>query len=164
MSGVRVGRGATPRVWPRATVPVWRDEAGSTLSLIACFAALAATLTLVIAAASSLYLERKRLFTVADGAALAAAEAWSFSAAPARAGSLAVTFDDSTLRRAVDEYLAAAGATAAFEDLRLVRVASADGRGVAVELAATWRWLGIDGIVPVTVPIAVTATARSIIR
>lgn len=139
------------------------EEAGSTLPLIVGAAALAAALILVITAASSLYLERKRLFTVADGAALAGAEAWSFAASTAP-GAPAVQFDDAALRRAVDEYLAAADARASFDGLRLVRVASDDGRGVVVALSATWRWPIGGGAVPVEVPLEVVATARSVIR
>lgn len=149
-----------PRTW-RARL---RDESGSTLPLIALYAALAGALILVITAASSLYLERKRLFTVADGAALAAAEAWAFSANATGAGAPTVDFDDVALRRAVDDYLVASDAAAGFEQLRLVRVESADGRGVAVVLAAHWRWPGLGGVAPVDVPLEVVATARSIIR
>ncbi|MDR5699031.1 pilus assembly protein TadG-related protein [Agromyces aerolatus] len=159
----------------------WRtrlgDETGSTLPLIVGFAALAAALILVITAASSLYLERKRLLTVADGAALAAAEAWSFEAtagataggtreAAAADGEAApeVTFDAAELERAVSDYLDAADAAAQFHELRLISVESADGRGVAVALAASWRWLGDGGLIPVAVPLEVVGTARSIIR
>lgn len=150
----------SPRLRPRL-----RDESGSTLPLIVLFAALAGALILVITAASSLYLERKRLFTVADGAALAAAEAWSFSTAPQPDGAPGVAFDDASLHQAVSEYLDAADAAAGFDQLSLVKVESADGRGVAVALAARWRWPGGGGgVVPVDVPLEVVATARSVIR
>ena len=44
-----------------------RDE-GSILPLILVYGMLGLALTLVVASATSLYLERKRLFTLADGA------------------------------------------------------------------------------------------------
>lgn len=141
-----------------------RDESGSTLPLIALYAVLAAALIVVVTAASSLYLERKRLFTVADGAALAGAEAWSFSVSAPGTDAPAVEFDDASLRRAVEDYLAASEAAAGFDGFRLVKVDSADGRGVAVALAARWTWPGAGGLVPVDVPLEVVATARSIIR
>ncbi|WP_308799412.1 pilus assembly protein TadG-related protein [Agromyces silvae] len=156
---------------PRPDRRTWggglHDETGSTLPLIVGFAALAGALILVVTAASSLYLERKRLFTVADGAALAAAEAWSFAATaatPEGEGAPDVTFEQAALERAVSDYLAAADAAAAFDGLRLVGVESADDRGVAVALTANWRWLGDGGLIPVEVPIEVVATARSVIR
>ena len=52
------------------------EEDGSTLLLTILYGVLGLALVLVVVSASSLYLERKRLFTVADGAALAGAEAW----------------------------------------------------------------------------------------
>ncbi|MEO5920555.1 MAG: pilus assembly protein TadG-related protein, partial [Pseudolysinimonas sp.] len=53
-----------------------RDEHGSTLPLICFYGALALLVTLIVASATSLYLERKRLFTLADGAALVGAESF----------------------------------------------------------------------------------------
>jgi uncharacterized membrane protein len=154
-------RRGRPRRASRAAID---DDSGSTLPLTALYAALACALILVITAASSLYLERKRLFTVADGAALAGAEAWSFSAAATGTDTPAVEFDEAALRRVVDDYLTAAESAAGFDEFRLIKVESADGRGVAVALAARWRWPGTGGLVPVDVPLEVVATARSIIR
>ena len=54
-----------------------RDEDGSTLPLIIFYAALSLALILLVVAATSLYLERKRLFTLADGASLVGAESFS---------------------------------------------------------------------------------------
>ncbi|MDO9591011.1 MAG: pilus assembly protein TadG-related protein, partial [Microcella sp.] len=53
-----------------------RDDRGSILPLIAGFGALALAVVLLVSAATSLYLDRTRLFTLADGAALAAAESF----------------------------------------------------------------------------------------
>ena len=47
-----------------------RVEDGSTLLLTIFYAALALVLILLVVAATSLYLERKRLYTLADGASL----------------------------------------------------------------------------------------------
>jgi hypothetical protein len=140
------------------------DDRGSTLPLICAYAALAAALIVVVAAATSLTLERKRLLTVADGAALAAAEAWSFGEATGPQGRIDVRFDPAAVRRAVDDYLAASNASAGFAGFALAGVRSDDARGVTVTLRATWRGPGIDGVVPVSVPLEVTAHARSIIR
>ena len=52
------------------------DDTGSTLPLVIFYGFLALALVLIVAAASSLYLERKRLFTLADDAALVGAESF----------------------------------------------------------------------------------------
>lgn len=54
-----------------------QSDEGSTIPLIAFFTALSLALILVVVAATSLYLERKRLYTLADGASLVGAEAFS---------------------------------------------------------------------------------------
>lgn len=56
----------------RARERAGRDD-GSTLILTVFFAGLTLTVILLVVATTSLYLERKRLFTVADGAVLAGA-------------------------------------------------------------------------------------------
>jgi hypothetical protein len=150
------GRGSSSR---RAI----RSECGSTIPLITAYAALAAALILVVSAATSLSVERKRLLTVADGVALAAAEAWSFAEAPPT-GRIPVRFDAAALRAAVDDALAAADAASGFHAFTLRRVTSDGDRGVTVTLAAEWHGGGVAGLIPSTVPIEVTATARSVIR
>ena len=57
-----------------------RDDEGSTLLLTIFYGFLSLVLVLLVVAASSLYLERKRLFTLADGAALVGAEAFDLTA------------------------------------------------------------------------------------
>ncbi|MCC6269748.1 MAG: hypothetical protein IT190_00550, partial [Microbacteriaceae bacterium] len=52
------------------------DDRGSMLPLTIFYGFLSTVLILLVVAATSLYLERKRLFTLADGAALVAAEAF----------------------------------------------------------------------------------------
>ena len=53
-----------------------RDDRGSTLPLIIGYAGLALVVVLLVTAATALYLERARLFTLADGAALVGAESF----------------------------------------------------------------------------------------
>ncbi len=61
------------------------DE-GSILPLIAGYGALALVVVLLVTAANSLYIERKRLFSLADGAALVGAESFELSAVRPGAG------------------------------------------------------------------------------
>ena len=53
------------------------DEDGSILPLIFGFFAIALAVVLIVTAATSLYLERSRLYTLADGAALAGADSFA---------------------------------------------------------------------------------------
>lgn len=135
------------------------DE-GSTLLLTIFFAALSIGLILVVASATTLYLERKRLLTLADGAALAAAESWSFDAVSVEGETLDVALDDAEVRAAVDTYLGLAATN--LRDVALVEATADDGRSATVTLAALWHAPISSEFLPIAVPIEVTVTARSV--
>lgn len=138
-----------------------RHEDGSTLPLVIFYGFLSLVLILLVVAATSLYLERKRLFTLADGAALVGAEAFELEGVDLGAGRPRTAIDSADVREAVDGYLAAAP-TAQFEALVLERADSADGRSATVSLSAYWRPPVVSLLVPAVLRIDVTATARSI--
>jgi hypothetical protein len=137
-----------------------RDEEGSTLLLTIFYCFLGLTLVMVVVSATTLYLERKRLFTVADGAALAAAEAWRLDAVRVEGDRLAIDLGSAEVREAAEAYLDAA--ITGLDDVVLVRAASADGRSATVTLRTTWEAPIHTELVPLTVPIEVTVTARSV--
>jgi uncharacterized membrane protein len=136
------------------------DEGGSTLLLTILYGVLGISIVLVVASATTLYLERKRLFTVADGAALAAAEAWALDSVRVDGDGLAFELDDAAVRRAAGDYLAVAASD--LDDVELVRAASDDGRSATITLRSVWRAPIHTDLVPVAVPIEVTVTARSV--
>ena len=115
---------------------------------------------LVVVSATTLYLERKRLFTVADGAALAAAEAWSLETVRLEGDRLAIELDSVDVRAAAADYLAVTATD--LDDVELVRAASVDGRTATVTLRSTWEAPLHTELVPLSVPIEVTVTARSV--
>ncbi|TPW73352.1 pilus assembly protein TadG-related protein [Schumannella sp. 10F1B-5-1] len=135
------------------------DDRGSTLPLIAAFGALALAVVLVVTAASSLYLERKRLFTVADGAALAAAESFDLDAAPG-ADRTGPRLDDDAVRSAAQDALDAAPAR--IEGLALENARTLDGRSAEVRVSGYWRPPILTLAVPEGVRIEVTARARAV--
>jgi uncharacterized membrane protein len=137
-----------------------REEGGSTLLLTIGYAVLGLAIVLVVVSATTLYLERKRLFSLADGAALAAAEAWQLDAVRIEGDRLAIDLDDAEVRSAAADYLAVAASD--LDDVRLVRAASDDGRSATVTLSSVWRAPIHTDLVPVEVPIEVTVTARSV--
>jgi len=136
------------------------DEEGSTLLLTIFFSFLALVIVLVVVAASSLYLERKRLFTLADGAALAGAEAWNLDAVTVDGDSLSVDLDDAGVRAAAEAYLG--DAAGRLDGVELVQAISRDGRSATVTLRAEWRAPLHTEVLPLSVPIEVTTTARSV--
>ncbi|MCD2442586.1 pilus assembly protein TadG-related protein [Agromyces sp. SYSU K20354] len=136
------------------------EDQGSTLLLTIFFSFLGLSLVLVVAAATSLYLDRKRLFTVADGAALAAAEAWSLDSIRVDGDELAFELADADVQRVAADYLR--DAAHELEQVELVEASSVDGRSATVTLRAVWRAPIHTELLPVAVPIEVTATARSV--
>jgi hypothetical protein len=136
------------------------DDRGSTLILTIFYAALSLVLILLVTAATSLYLERKRLFALADGAALVGAEAFELSDVTATAGTPGVLLADDAVASAVTDYVAVIPHE--FEGLSIDRAASPDGAGAVVELSAMWRPPVVSLLVPEGMRIEVQASARSV--
>lgn len=144
----------------RARARLVHDDGGSTLLLTIFYCFLGITIVLVVVSATTLYLERKRLFTVADGAALAAAEAWALDSVRVDGDRLTIELDDADVRRAAAEYLDDAASD--LDDVVLVRAASDDGRSATVTLRSVWQAPIHNELIPVAVPIEVTVTTRSV--
>lgn len=136
------------------------DE-GSTLPLTIFYGFLSLLLVLIVVAATSLYLERKRLFTLADGAALVGAEAFALDDVRATAAGYRPTLESPDVAAAVSAYLGSIP-TADVTALHLDRAESVDGRSATVELSAYWRPPVLTLLVPEGLRIEVTAVARSV--
>ncbi len=139
------------------------DDTGSILPLVAFFGAFALVVVLLAAAASSLYLERKRLFTLADGAALVGAEAFDVDSVRLIGGRPRPELQPENVSSAVRDYVAAADSHE-FESLRIERATTLDGHSATVELSAYWRPPVLALFVPRGMRLEVTATARSVFR
>jgi hypothetical protein len=138
-----------------------REENGSILPLIIFYMALSLVLVLVVAAASSLYLDRKRLFTLADGAALVGAEAFDLEDVDATPGGPRLELSSPEVAAAVADYLAQAP-TGSLESLTVERAETVDGRSATVSLSAFWRPPVLTLFVPDGIRIEVTTVARSV--
>lgn len=136
------------------------DETGSTLILTIAYAALCLALILLVTAATSLYLERKRLFSLADSAALAGAEAFELHEVTAVGGLPSVTLESARVAALVEDHVRAVPHD--FEELTIERAESPDGSGVVVALSATWRPPVVSILVPEGLRIRVDASARSV--
>lgn len=134
-----------------------QSDEGSTLLLTIFYGLLASSLILLVVAATSLYLERKRLFTLADGSALAAAESFALDTS---SGTAVPRLNASAVSDAVDRFLAVAP-HAGFEGLSVRRAVVVDDIGVSVTLTAYWRPPVLTFVLPSGIPLDVTADARS---
>jgi hypothetical protein len=139
------------------------DEEGSTLPLVAGFGALGLALVLVAAAASSLYLERKQLFTLADGAALVGAEAFELADVRVADGMPTVDLDPADVDRDVRAFLDGTP-NGGFEGLVVEQATSRDGESATVTLSAIWRPPVVTVFFPEGWRIETTATARTVFR
>ncbi len=137
------------------------DDRGSILPLTIFYGFLCTILILLVVAATSLYLERKRLFTLADGAALVGAEAFDLDAVVLTPDGPRATLESADVAAAVAGFLSQAP-TSEFESLALERAESVDGRSATVELSAYWRPPLVSALVPNGLRIEVTAVARSV--
>ena len=139
------------------------DEEGSTLILAIFYGMLALIVILVVAAATSLYLERKRLFSLADAAALVGAESFELSTVSVADGVPRVTLSSGEVRVAVEDFLVD-NPIGSFEELRLEQAASLDGRSATVTLSSYWRPPVLTAFVPDGIRLDVTSVARSVFR
>jgi len=137
------------------------SEAGSLLPLTIFYGFLSLVLILLVVAATSLYLERKRLFTLADGAALVGAEAFTLDEVSVTAGAPRPTLRSEEVRSAVAEFLEAVPHDR-FESLRLESASATDGRSATVQLSAYWRPPVVSLLLPEGIRLDVTAVGRSV--
>lgn len=137
------------------------DDDGSILPMICFYAAFALVLTLIVASATSLYLERKRLFTLADGAALVGAESFDLSAVVVSPSGPRVELKPAQVRAAVRTYLDA-NPIGRFESLSLDEATTLDGRSAQVTVSAIWRPPVVTLFVPEGMRIDATAVSRTV--
>jgi hypothetical protein len=139
---------------------VRRDD-GSILPLTACFGAMALVLVLLVTAATSLYLERKRLFTLADAAAVSAAESFSLTDVELTEDGPRPVLRDVAVRNAAVELLGRMPVDG-FEALRLSEATTPDGRSASITLTSRWRPPVVTLFLPEGIAVEVTSVARSV--
>lgn len=140
-----------------------RDENGSTLLLTIFYGFLSLVLVLLVLSATSLYLERKRLFTLADGAALVGAESFELEEVTATEAGFRPNLDSADVSAAVTAYVATVPGRG-FDALVIEQAESVDGRSATVTLSAYWRPPLLSLLVPEGLRLDVTAVGRSVFR
>jgi len=136
-----------------------RDDRGSVLLLIIGMTALSLAVIIGVLAASCLYLERKRLFTIADGAALAAAQGFDISLPPT-ASAPRPRLSNASITAATRIYLGRANAIA-HNPAQLISAATPDERTAVVTLQSIWRPPVVSMFLPAGMAITVSASARA---
>lgn len=138
-----------------------KHDDGHIMVLLIGFVLLALLLTTVVAAASSLYLGHKKLLSMADGAALAAADTFVLNGGTASAdpGTL---LTDQGVSAAAAAYLAESPTPQSLAGIALAAgTGAADGRTAQVSLTGVVHPIFINFLVPEGIPITVTGTARA---
>lgn len=138
------------------------NEEGSSLILVIFASLLAIAVSLSVLSATSLYLHRKRLLSLADGAALVGAESFSLDRVSVVDGVARPQLTSTQVRDAVGEFVA----TSTPADLGRVLIDDAgtrDGRSATVTISAVWRPPVITFLMPDGMRINVTSTSRSVL-
>lgn len=128
------------------------DDAGSVLLLTIGYAMLAVALVLVCVDATSLYLAQKRLDAVADAAALAGADGFTFDVVDGRP---VATLTDEAVTEQAEAIVRAVGSVS------IVDASTPDGVSARVTVTARWRPPVTSLFVPEGVVIESTATSRT---
>jgi len=114
-----------------------------------------------VAVATSLYIERKRLFTLADGAATAAAEAFTLDDVSITSGKPLVHLTDTQVAAEAERYLAATSQPGSLP-IGLLSGTANDGRSATVVIQGAWKPPIISMFFPQAMTLTVTASARTI--
>lgn len=138
-------------------------EDGAAVPLIVGLFAIAAGFVVVAAGATSLHLERLRLLTVADGAALAGAESFAVADARVQGDEVVPRLTSGGVRSVVDAYVGEA-APGDLEGLAVMRAGTTDGRSATVVLRGTWRPPIVGPLLPDGLPVTVSSTAAARFR
>lgn len=137
------------------------DDEGSSLILIIFSAALSLAVILAVMSVTSAYIEHKRLLSLADGAALSAAESFSLESVSMEQGNLTPTLTNSEVYQAARSYtskVTRSGGTRA----QLARAYTSDGRSATVEMTSQWQPPVISLLVPEGFTIRASSTSRTI--
>ncbi len=137
------------------------DDTGSTMPLAIFFSFLCLVLILLVVSATSLYLERKRLFTLADGAALVGAEAFALDEVQLTPAGVRPTLNDAAVASAVQSYIATTLGPG-FDGLTVEQSGTLDGRSATVTLSSWWHPPVISMLVPAGLRLEVTSVGRSV--
>ena len=139
-----------------------RGEDGQLLVLIIGYVLLALLVTTAVAGASSVYLEHKKLLSLADAASVAAADSFTLGQLETSACSPTAVLSGGRVRSTAADYLNRTGAYGRFSGLAVApATGSPDGSTAVVVLSAAVHPPIVNFLIPDGVRIEATSTARS---
>lgn len=137
-------------------------EDGQMMVLIVGYVLLALLVTTAVMAASSLYIEHKKLLSMADGASVAAADSYMLGQVETQGGSPTAVLNGGRVRNVAADYLNRNGAHARFDSLAVAPgTGSPDGSTAVVALSAEVHPPIVNFLIPDGIRIEATSTARS---
>lgn len=152
----RARTGTAPQHRLRAAL---RSDEGSIMPLAVGFTTIALVLVLLGAVITDIYLAHRKLYALADSAALAAADSFE----PDYGSDPAIIFTDAAIQREAETYFDRAQVSARFRSLR-VDGGTPDGRSVEIVVTSRYRPALLSPFVPRGIELTATARARGALR
>jgi hypothetical protein len=138
-------------------------ERGSILPLIGGAVALALVMVFGVTTATSLLIERQRLFALADGAAVAASESFDPRGVRSTGAGIVAPLSDAAVMGVATRYLRAVG-PGSLSGLEIERAHTPDGARASVTLSSLWSPPLVSDFFPPTLRLFATASSRAFIR
>lgn len=130
--------------------------------MILGYVVLALLVAVVVIGISAVYLEHKRLLSLADGASLAAADSYTLGEVQTQGGSPSAVLNPARVRNVAADFVARSPASQRFESLAVAgATGTPDGSTAVVVLTAAVHPPVVNFLVPDGIRIEATSTARS---
>ncbi|TLM85737.1 hypothetical protein FDW83_04685 [Pseudarthrobacter sp. NamE2] len=130
--------------------------------MILGYVALALLVATVVIGISAVYLEHKRLLSLADGASLAAADSYTLGEVTTQGGSPSAVLNPARVRNVAADFVARSPASERFDSLAVAgATGTPDGSTAVVVLTAVVHPPVVNFLVPGGIPIEAASTARS---
>jgi uncharacterized membrane protein len=141
---------------------VTKDEDGQMMVMILGYVVLALLVTTVVIGISSVYLEQKRLLSLADSASVAAADSYTLGEVATQGGSPSAVLSPGRVRNVAADFIARSPASQRFRGLAVTAATgSPDGATAVVVLTAAVHPPVVNFLMPGGIRIEATSTARS---
>ena len=146
----------------RTTGPDQPEEDGQLMVMIIGFVLLALLVVTVVLGIPSVYLEHKRLLSLADGASLAAADSYTLGEVAGESGSPSAVLGSERVRNVAADFVARSPSSARFDGLAVTAASgSPDGSTAVVVLTSVVHPPVVNFLVPDGIRIEAASTARS---
>lgn len=138
------------------------DEGGQLMVMILGYVALGLLVAAVVIGISAVYLEHKRLLSLADGASLAAADSYTLGEVASEGGSPSAVLNAARVRNVAADFVSRSPASQRFSNLAVGgATGTPDGSTAVVVLTAAVHPPVVNFLIPDGIRIEATSTARS---